>query len=44
MHDNTHHALAMAWAAADALAPDGAFDHAAWSAARESFTSHVVED
>ncbi|HEV3463996.1 MAG TPA: FAD-dependent oxidoreductase, partial [Actinomycetota bacterium] len=44
VHDNTHHALAMAWAAADALAPDGAFDHAAWAAARESFTSHVVED
>ncbi|HEV2895112.1 MAG TPA: FAD-dependent oxidoreductase, partial [Actinomycetota bacterium] len=44
VHDNTHHALAMAWAAADALAPDGAFDHAAWSAAREAFTSHVVED
>jgi protoporphyrinogen oxidase len=43
-HDNTHHALAMAWAAADALAPDGTFDHAAWSAARESFTAHVVED
>jgi hypothetical protein len=34
----------MAWAAADALAPDGTFDHAAWSAARESFTAHVVED
>ena len=44
VHDNSHHALAMAWAAADALALDGAFDHAAWSAARESFTSHVVED
>jgi protoporphyrinogen oxidase len=44
VHDNTHHALAMAWAAADALAPDGAFDDAAWAAARESFTSHVVED
>jgi protoporphyrinogen oxidase len=44
VHDNTHHALAMAWAAADALAPDGAFDHAAWAAARQSFTSHVVED
>jgi protoporphyrinogen oxidase len=44
VHDNTHHALAMAWAAADALAPDGAFDHTAWSAARESFTTHVVED
>jgi protoporphyrinogen oxidase len=43
-HDNTHHALAMAWAAADALAPDGTFDHAAWAAARERFTHHVVED
>jgi protoporphyrinogen oxidase len=43
-HDNTHHALAMAWAAADALAPDGTFDRAAWAAAREGFTAHVVED
>jgi protoporphyrinogen oxidase len=44
VHDNTHHALAMAWAAADALAPDGGFDHAAWSAARARFAAHVVED
>ena len=44
VHDNTHHALAMAWAAADALSPDGTFDHAAWAAARERFTTHVVED
>ncbi|MFL6265815.1 MAG: protoporphyrinogen/coproporphyrinogen oxidase [Actinomycetes bacterium] len=44
VHDNTHHALAMAWAAADALAPDGTFDQAAWVAARERFTSHVVQD
>jgi protoporphyrinogen oxidase len=43
-HDNTHHALAMAWAAADALAPDGSFDRAAWAAARTRFTGHVVED
>jgi protoporphyrinogen oxidase len=43
-HDNTHHALAMAWAAADALAPDGTFDQAAWARARQSFTGHVVED
>jgi hypothetical protein len=34
----------MAWAAADALAPDGTFDQAAWAAARGRFTSHVVED
>jgi len=43
-HDNTHHALAMAWAAADALGSDGSFDRAAWAAARQAFTSHVVED
>jgi protoporphyrinogen oxidase len=43
-HDNTHHALAMAWAAADALRPDGTFDQAAWTSAREGFRSHVVED
>jgi protoporphyrinogen oxidase len=42
--DNTHHALAMAWAAADALNPDGSFDHGAWSRARDTFRSHVVED
>jgi protoporphyrinogen oxidase len=44
VHDNTHHALAMAWAAADALAPDGAFEQAAWAAARQGFAAHVVED
>jgi len=44
VHDNTHHALAMAWAAADALAPDGGFDHDAWAAARARFAGHVVED
>jgi protoporphyrinogen oxidase len=42
--DNTHHALAMGWAAADALRSDGAFDHAAWRVAREGFRSFVVED
>ena len=44
VHDNTHHALAMARAAADALQPDGSFDDAAWAAARERFARHVVED
>jgi protoporphyrinogen oxidase len=43
-HDNAHHALAMAWAAADALGPDGAFDEGAWAAARRRFADHVVED
>lgn len=39
VHDNTHHAMAMAWAAADALEPGEK-----WSAARERFRAHVVED
>ena len=43
-HDNLHHALAMAWDAADALGPHGAFDAAAWAAARRRFADHVVED
>lgn len=43
-HDNTHHALAMAWAAAGALGSDGSFDEGAWAAAREHFATHVVED
>jgi len=42
--DNTHHALAMGWAAAGALGADGRFDHADWEAARSSFRAHVVED
>jgi len=44
VHDNTHHALAMAWAAADALRPDGGFDATAWAEARARFACHVVED
>ena len=43
-HDNTHHALAMAWAAADATGPDGVLGRAPWEASRRSFASHVVED
>ncbi|MGH8834158.1 MAG: protoporphyrinogen/coproporphyrinogen oxidase [Actinomycetes bacterium] len=42
-HDNTHHALAMAYDAVDALT-SGGFDELAWSAARERFAAHVVED
>lgn len=42
-HDNTHHALAMAYAAVDCLA--GAdFDREKWRAHREVFATHVVED
>lgn len=43
-HDNAHHALAMAWAAADALADDGRIDAAGWARARRRFAEHVVED
>lgn len=43
-HDNAHHALSMAWAAADALDADNRFDQDAWVSAREAFASHVVED
>ncbi len=42
-HDNTHHALFMAYSAVECL--DGAnFDRAKWARFREQFKSHVVED
>lgn len=43
-HDNTHHAMAMAYDAADALDAGGTVDPTAWSAARARFATHVVED
>jgi protoporphyrinogen oxidase len=43
-HDNTHHALVMAYDAVNALRDDGQFDRSAWAAARRRFASHVVED
>lgn len=42
-HDNTHHAFAMAYAAVDALG-SGDWNPREWSAARERFRDHVVED
>ncbi len=42
-HDNTHHALAMAYAAAECL-ESGSFDQARWADYRRLFESHVVED
>lgn len=42
-HDNTHHALAMAYGAVDCLR-DGAFDKTRWARYREEFLTHVVED
>ena len=42
-HDNTHHALFMAYSAVDCLDGDR-FDSAKWAAYREIFATHVVED
>jgi protoporphyrinogen oxidase len=43
-HDNTHHTLAMAYAAADCLGDDGSLNRERWAAHRLAFESHVVED
>jgi len=43
-HDNTHHTLAMAYAAEECLADDGTIDAAWWARHRREFESHVVED
>ncbi len=43
-HDNTHHALAMAYGAVSCLSEDGVFDRAHWAELREEFETHVVED
>lgn len=42
-HDNTHHALAMAYAAVDCLEAGG-FSRDRWNAYRRIFETHVVED
>jgi protoporphyrinogen oxidase len=43
-HDNTHHALYMAYAAVDCFAPGGGFDRTRWAEFRKVFETHVVED
>jgi len=43
-HDNTHHALAMAYALDGCLSADGSLDTEAWKACRRDFEKHVVED
>lgn len=43
-HDNTHHALAMAYAAVDCLQESGVFDVERWQEYRAEFATHVVED
>ena len=42
-HDNTHHALFMAYSAVNCL-HDGEFDQRQWADYREIFKTHVVED
>jgi protoporphyrinogen oxidase len=42
-HDNTHHALYMAYSAVNCL-EDGVFDESRWRQYREEFSTHVVED
>jgi protoporphyrinogen oxidase len=44
VHDNTHHAIYMAQAAARCLRGDGTIDAETWHAQREIFATHVVED
>lgn len=43
-HDNTHHAIYMAQAAAKCLREDGTIDVQAWAAERKIFATHIVED
>lgn len=43
-HDNTHHALAMAYAAVDCLGGGGQFDSTQWAKYRTEFAKHIVED
>ena len=44
VHDNTHHALYMAYAAAECFTAEGIFDWAQWGEFRKAFETHVVED
>jgi protoporphyrinogen oxidase len=43
-HDNTHHALYMAYAAVACLDGNGSFDTSRWQHYRRIFETHVVED
>jgi protoporphyrinogen oxidase len=43
-HDNTHHALYMAYSAVDCLDDNGRFDRERWQSFRRIFDGHVVED
>ena len=43
-HDNTHHALAMAYAVSECLDDAGVLNRARWHEHRRAFQHHVVED
>ena len=43
-HDNTHHALYMAYAAVKCFSKNGSFDAGLWQQYRDIFQTHVVED
>ena len=43
-HDNTHHALYMAYAAVKCFGADGTFHWESWHSFRKIFETHVVED
>jgi protoporphyrinogen oxidase len=43
-HDNTHHALYMAYSAVDCVSEGGGFDLGKWAEYRKVFSTHVVED
>jgi protoporphyrinogen oxidase len=43
-HDNTHHTLAMAYAAAECVSDAAIVNRAQWAIHRRAFESHVVED
>lgn len=44
VHDNTHHAMRMAYDAVDCIGADGTWDSVAWGRAQDRFAAHVVED
>jgi protoporphyrinogen oxidase len=43
-HDNTHHALYMAYSAVECFGADGTFNWDSWRNFRKVFETHVVED
>ena len=43
-HDNTHHALSMAYSAVDCFDVNGRFDSSKWKGFRKVFETHVVVD